>query len=107
MRIIQLFEGDFNGALKYLMGRCLMWHITNKQVIDADTYGSRLDKTATEVILNLQMIFDNCRISKVNMGMLFNNAVSCFNRVPPSLADVALCRIGFQGLGWNKGIWSI
>ena len=94
MRIIQLFEGDFNGALKYLMGRRLMWHITNNNIIDADTYGSRLGKTATEAIINLQLIFDYCRTTKTNLGMLFNNADRCFDRIPPNLADIALRRIG-------------
>ena len=94
MRIIQLFEGDFNGALKYLMGRRLMWHITHNKVIDADTYGSRLGKTATEAILNLQLIFDYCRLQKHNLGMLFNDADGCYDRIPPALADIALRRVG-------------
>lgn len=94
MRIIQLFEGDFNGALKYILGRKLMWHITSNGLVDADTYGSRIGKTATEAILNLQLIFDNCRIWKRNMGMIFNDADGCFDRIPPALADIALRRLG-------------
>ena len=90
MRIIQLFEGDLNGALKFLMGRRLMYHITHNKVVDADTYGSRLGKTAPEAILNLQGIFDYCRITKQKMGMLFNNADGCYDRIPPSLAEIAL-----------------
>lgn len=33
MRIIQLFEGDFNEGLKYLLGRQLMRHIVKKRFI--------------------------------------------------------------------------
>ena len=94
MRIIQLFEGDLNGALKFLMGRRLMYHKTNNKVIDVDTYGSRLGKTAPEVILNLQGIFDHCRITKQNLGMLFNDADGCYNCIPPSLAEIALRQVG-------------
>ena len=47
MRIIQLFEGNFNGALKFLMGRHLMWYITKQGIVNAATYGSRLGKTTT------------------------------------------------------------
>ena len=94
MRIIQLFEGDFNGVLKYILGRKLMWHITKNKVVDADTYGSRIGKTATEAILNLQLIFDNCRIWKRNFGMIFNDADGCYDRIPPVLADIALRRLG-------------
>ena len=94
MRIIQLLKGDFNGALKFLMGRRLMWYITKKGLIDAATYGSRLGKTATDALLNLQLIFDQCRIKKQNMGMLFNDADGCYDRIPPSLAEIALRRVG-------------
>ena len=72
----------------------MMWHITSNNLIDADTYGSRLGKTATEAVLNLQLIFDNCRIWKRNFEMIFNNADDCYNCIPPSLADIALRRLG-------------
>ena len=94
LRIIQLFEGDFNGALKFLMGRRLMHHITQQGIVDADTYGSRLGKTATEAILNLQLIFDNSRIGKKNIAMLFNDVDGCYDRINPALADIALRRMG-------------
>ena len=94
MRIIQLFEGDFNGVLKYILGRKMMWHITSNKLVDADTYGSHLGKTATEAVLNLQLILDNCRIWKQNFGMIFNDADGCYDRIPPSLADIALRRLG-------------
>ena len=55
LRIIQLFEGDFNGALKYIMGRKLMHHITDSKSVDGDVYGSRVGKTAIEALLNLQL----------------------------------------------------
>ena len=74
-----------------------MWHITDNEIVDPDTYGSRLGKTATEAILNVQLIFDQCRLNKRNFGMLFNNADGCFDRIPPSLAEIALKRIGCPG----------
>ena len=69
-RIIQLFKGNFNGALKIFMGRRLIWHLTQHGLIGADTCGSCPGKTATKEILNLQLIFDHCR-------MLLNDAVGC------------------------------
>ena len=62
LRIIQLFEGDFNGGLKYLLGRRLMDHVTKHKYMDTDTYGSRKGKSAIEAVLNMQLIFDNARI---------------------------------------------
>ena len=94
LRIIQLFEGDFNGALKYILGRKMMHYITKHKVIDSETYGSRTGKTSIEAIMTLQLILDNTRIWKKNMGLLFNDADGCFDRIPANLAEVALRRIG-------------
>ena len=94
LRIIQLFEGDFNGGLKYLLGRQLMKHATKTGIIDNETYGSRIGRTANEAILNLQLLYDNHRIWKKNLGLLFNDADKCFDRIMINLADIALRRMG-------------
>ena len=62
LRIIQLFEGDFNGALKYIIGRRLMKYVTKNNGFYEDIYGSRSGKTAIEALINIQLIFDHHRI---------------------------------------------
>ena len=94
LRIIQLFEGDFNGGLKYLLGRKLMWHATEEGIMDTDTYGSRTGRTAPEAVVNLQLIFDDSRLWKKNIGMLFNDADGCYDRIAPLLGEIAVRRIG-------------
>ena len=64
LRIIQLFEGDFNGALKYIIGRKLMKYVTKEDGFDSDMFGSISGKTAIEALINLQLIFDHHRIWK-------------------------------------------
>ena len=94
MRIIQLFEGDFNAGLKYLLGRLLMWHAHNNKVIDDEVFGSCRGKTGAEALLNLQLLADHSRTWKINMGLLFNDSLGCFDRIPPNLGEIALRRIG-------------
>ena len=94
LRIIQLFEGDFNGGLKFLLGRKLMKYATKKGYFDTDTYGSRTGKTAAEAIVNMQMIFDDSRLWRKNMAMLFNDAEGCYDRIAPLLAEIAVRKIG-------------
>ena len=94
LRIIQLFEGDFNGGLKFLLGRRLMQHATKEGVLDEDTYGSRKGRNATEALVNLQMIFDDSRLWKKNFAMLFNDADGCYDRIAPVLAEIAIRRLG-------------
>ena len=94
LRIIQLFEGDFNAGLKYLLGKLLMWHAHDNAVIDDEVFGSRKGKTGAEALLHLQLLADHTRIWKKNLAVLFNDAAGCYDRVPPNLAELALRRIG-------------
>ena len=94
LRIIQLFEGDFNAGLKYLLGRKLLWHMHNKQLIDEEIYGSRKGKTGSEALISLQLLADHSRTWKKNTAVLFNDADGCYDRIPPTLAEIALRRLG-------------
>ena len=61
LRIIQLFEGDFNAGLKFLLGRKLMWHIHNNAIIDDEIFGSRKGKTGHGALISLQLLADHSR----------------------------------------------
>ena len=56
LRIVQLFEGDFNAGLKYLIGKKMMNHMNNLGLHDPETFGSRSGKTAPEALINLQLL---------------------------------------------------
>ena len=94
LRIIQLFEGDFNAGLKYIIGRKLMWHLHDNGLLDDEIYGSRKGKTGSEALISLQLLADHSRTWKKNLAVLFNDAAGCFDRIPPTLAEIALRRVG-------------
>ena len=71
-----------------------MKYTTKEGIIDNETYGSRTGKTATEVLINIQLISDNHRIWKKNYALLFNDADKYFDRITINLADIALHRMG-------------
>ena len=94
LRIVQLFEGDFNAGLKYLIGRKMMRHLNDNGTHDPETYGSRSGKTAPEAILNLQVLFDHCRLWEKPVGCIFNDAVGCYDRIVPTLCETTMIRKG-------------
>ena len=81
LRIIQLFEGDFNGGLKYLLGKRLMEHLVKNGTIDEHAYGSIPGKSSQEAMQTLQFIYENHRIMKRDLVALFNDAAGCYDRV--------------------------
>jgi hypothetical protein len=59
MRIIQLFEGDFNGALKFLIGRKMMQQVVATNQLDANMFGSIPGRTAQKALITLHSLVDN------------------------------------------------
>ena len=90
LRIVQLFEGDFNAGLKYLIGRKMMRHMNQKGLHDNETFGSRTGKTAPEALINLQLLFDHNRIWKLPSAIVFNDAIGCYDRIVPTLCELAI-----------------
>lgn len=81
-------------GVKYLLGRVLIWHIHQNNIIDDEIYVCRVGKAEAEVLVSLQLIADYARMWKINMAALFNNVDGCFDRIPPKLAKLAVIRIG-------------
>jgi hypothetical protein len=71
LRIIQLFKGDFNGALKYLLGCLLMYHIVNTSQYNNQAFGSIPGKTAHDALITLQLTYDHARVKKTEYGLSF------------------------------------
>ena len=99
LRIVQLFEGDFNAGLKYLIGRRMMTHMNTMDLHDPETFGSRTGKTAPEALMNLQLLFDHNRLWKLPTAILFNDAIGCYDRIIPTL-----CELAMRARGCPKGI---
>ena len=99
LRIVQLFEGDFNAGLKYLIGKKMMEHMNESDQHDPETFGSRTGKTAPEALINLQLLFDHNRIWNLPTAILFNDAIGCYDRIVPTICDLAM-----RARGCPKGI---
>jgi hypothetical protein len=94
LRIIQLFEGDFNAGLKCFLGKLLMQHITQHQYTDSETYGSRISKSATEALITLQTLFAHTSTWNTTAAMIFNDAAGCYDRIPLVWAELAAVSAG-------------
>ena len=99
LRIVQLFEGDFNAGLKYLIGKKMMTHMNEIGLHDNETFGSRTGKTAPEALMNLQLLFDHNRLWKLPIAILFNDAIGCYDRIIPTL-----CELAMRARGCPRGI---
>ena len=63
-------------------------------IIDEEVFGSRKGRTGAEALITLQLLADHVRTWKINLALLFNDADGCFDRIPATIAELALLRVG-------------
>jgi hypothetical protein len=94
LRIIHLFEADFNLYMKMQWGKRLVRRASKHLLLNTGQYGSVPNRSAIEPILLTQLSNDNCRILRYNMARFDNDASACFDRIIVPLAMLAARRCG-------------
>ena len=94
LRIIHLFEADFNFFLKIMWGHRLVRHAKDLNMINSGQYGSVPGRTAIELVMLNQLSNDLCRTNKINIIRFDNDASACYDRILVHLGMLAARRCG-------------
>ena len=94
LRIIQLFEADFNAVQKILLARRLMRHTEKKNMNSEQTFGSRPGRRAQDPIMINQFLCDYARLMKTPIVNMFNDADGCYDRIRHNIMAIALRKRG-------------
>ena len=93
LRIILLFEADFNANNKWI-GRAVMYQAEQENLMAAEQFGSRKFKSAIFQCLNKQLFYDLTRFRRAAAALCSNDAKSCYDRITLLAAVLCLCRLG-------------
>ena len=88
LRIIQLFEGDFNAALNLLFGRRQMWYRDQKGLNSEATFGGRKGKGCHQALTRIQYTAEHSRIMRTPMALIDVDATGCFDRITGCLLSL-------------------
>jgi hypothetical protein len=94
LRIIHLFEADFNFLLKLLWGHRLIQQAINLDLLHQGQYGSVPGRNAIELVMLNQTTNDICRIQKIPIIRFENDASACYDRIIVPLGMLAARRCG-------------
>ena len=92
-RVIHLFEADYNLALS-LKWREALFQAERTGLLYKGQYGSRPRKSAYDPVLLEVLQTEVSRITRKSMVMMNFDATSCYDRILPSLANLASRKFG-------------
>jgi hypothetical protein len=87
LRIIHLYEADLNLLLGIYFARTLVAHIEDHNWFNIGCYGNRLGLSAHEPVLVEELQNYICYLSQTNKVDNDFDATTCYDRIPPNLAN--------------------
>ena len=89
LRIICLYEADYNIFLKTLWAYRLVRHAESYNMLGEAQGGSRPNRATPDISVRKWQTYFYSRISRTSLGALDNDAQACFDRIVASLALMA------------------
>jgi hypothetical protein len=94
LRIIHLFEADFNLFLKLQWGSRLVKQAVKHDLLNDGQHGSIPERICMDPVMLTQLTTDLCRLLKVNLARFDNDASACYDRIIVMLGMLAARRCG-------------
>ncbi|KAI2498302.1 hypothetical protein MHU86_16172 [Fragilaria crotonensis] len=94
LRIIHLFEADFNFFLKLQWGHRLVRKACELDILHPGQHGSVPTRTAIDPVMLTELTTDLCRVLKHDLARFDNDASACYDRIIVALGMLAARRCG-------------
>jgi ribonuclease HI len=94
LRIIMLYEADFNFALKLVWGKRLIRNAEFYKILGTSNHGSRPGRQCVDALMEKMLVYEFARLSRTSLVTVDNDAKSCYDRIIKSLAMTACIAVG-------------
>ena len=88
LRVIHLYEADYNIILKIIWARKLVWHAHDNELLNMGQARSRPGMNAIDVVIQKDQTYTYSRLTKTNLATMDNDAKSCYDRIIVNLAMI-------------------
>jgi hypothetical protein len=97
LRVIHLYEADYNLVLKLLWARKLVWNAHVAKRLNEGQAGSRPGRQCVDVVIHKEMKYLYARLTRTGMATMDNDAKSCYDRIICNLAMMVSKYFGMTG----------
>jgi hypothetical protein len=95
LRVIHIFEADYNLILKCMWARKAVWESHKKNLLNVSQAGSRPGGRAIEVAVQKEMKYTYAKLTRTPLATIDNGAKSCFDRI---LCNIAMLVSQYYGV---------
>ena len=86
LRVIHLYEADYNLMNKLAWQRGVVWQAHTAGTLNTAQSGSRPYRTSIETVISKELKYGYSRLTRTNMATMDNDAKSCYDRIVASIA---------------------
>ena len=94
LRVIHLFEADYNGTIGLLFNRKLLYNAEYNNLLNNNQWGCRPHRQAEDALMLKELSYNLTKNTKTTLATLDNDATGCFDRVPCTVAMLARRQLG-------------
>ena len=94
LRIIMLYEADFNFVLKLIWGKRLVRNAEKYGCLGKSNHGSRKGRQTTDAQLEKLLLYETTRLTRTSLVTVDNDAKSCYDRILKPLSMTACIAVG-------------
>lgn len=87
-------SSDYNLSLGIIMGRRLVWHAEQNNLLNENTWGSRPGRAAQDATLMKELTGDTSRLTNTPLATFDNDAKACYDRIIMKVALLLARRLG-------------
>jgi hypothetical protein len=94
LRVIHLMEADWNLILKFFTGRQVLHAAIQQNTTTYEQAGGRTGRRAIDEVVQTIMNYETCNLQRLCGGITYNDAKSCYDRIPENLANISALKEG-------------
>jgi hypothetical protein len=89
LRVIHLYEADYNLLLKIIWAHRIVWHVHDHNKLNEGQAGSRPGRNSIDVVIQKEMKYLYATLTRTGLATMDNDAKSCYDRIICNLAMIA------------------